>query len=347
MTGVHARATEPAAEGATGTSRQPDDALALGGDGALEQRLELAAPVRVLGQEAHRHAVAPGRRELGHDAAVQLVGHLEQDPGAVAGLGIGPGGTAVVEVLVGRDPALDHVVAGRPVQARDERDAARVVLVARVVEAVGLGLRHLKRWAEGVGGPIDAPGRGAEVYPVQALSDRARAGAGAHLLVQRRDPPGQRRPRVALAHRRVGALAAARALGRVVDGLEQRAGEPGLVVGLDEPARFAVVDDLGRPVVVRPRSPAGRRPCPRPAPDRTARARRGGPRRRRRRRTRAARRGRASRPGTRRPPPSARRSRSGARPPIRPGSRRAAPAARARRSARAPARARGSAGRRA
>ena len=116
------------------------DPLALGDHGALEQRLELGAPLGVGGQEAHGHAVAPGGGQVGIEhAAVELVGHLEEDPGAVAGLRVRSGRTAVEEVLDRRDPVPQDLVARGPVQARDEGDAAGVVLVARVVEAAGHG----------------------------------------------------------------------------------------------------------------------------------------------------------------------------------------------------------------
>jgi len=41
-----------------------DDALALGGRRALEQRLELVAAVGLVGEEAHRDPVAPAGRKL-------------------------------------------------------------------------------------------------------------------------------------------------------------------------------------------------------------------------------------------------------------------------------------------
>ena len=70
-----------------------------------------SAPARlVLGrQEAHQHAVAPGRRQLEvDDRAQQLVGHLHEDPRAVARARVGAGGAAVLEVLERRDRPRDR-----------------------------------------------------------------------------------------------------------------------------------------------------------------------------------------------------------------------------------------------
>ena len=73
------------------------------------------------------------------DRAEEAVGDLDQDAGAVAGVGLGAGGAAVVEVArARRGPAATMRVAGAtPLHVDDERDAAGVVLEARVVEARG------------------------------------------------------------------------------------------------------------------------------------------------------------------------------------------------------------------
>ena len=71
------------------------------------------------------------------DGAQERVGDLEQDAGAVAGVDLGAGGAAVVEVAQ-RGERLGHdVVAGLAGQGRHEGDAAGVVLVAGVVETLG------------------------------------------------------------------------------------------------------------------------------------------------------------------------------------------------------------------
>ena len=126
-----------------------DDALALVADLLLEQRLELGAAVLVLRQEADADAVGARRRQvLADQAPHQLVGHLEQDPGAVAGVRVRSRRPAVLEVLQRHDRPLDGLVRGLAAQARHEGDAAGVVLVCRVVEADRTGrpwhARHLR-----------------------------------------------------------------------------------------------------------------------------------------------------------------------------------------------------------
>ncbi len=106
---------------------------------ALQQRLQAPARVRVGRQEAHQHAVLARGRQLEVDhRAQQLVGHLHQDPRAVARARVRAGGAAVLEVLKRRDRPRDHLVRGHVVQARHHAHAARVVLEAGVVESDGL-----------------------------------------------------------------------------------------------------------------------------------------------------------------------------------------------------------------
>jgi hypothetical protein len=96
-------------------------------------------------QEAHGDAVAAGGRQLGVELVpVELVGDLDQQPRAVAGMRVRAGGPAVVEVLDRGDAALDDLVRGGAVQARDKRDAAGVVFEAGVVQASGLGQHRVQ-----------------------------------------------------------------------------------------------------------------------------------------------------------------------------------------------------------
>ena len=101
ITGANSRAVSPTWRSSTGTSRQPHRPLALGLDRLLDQLLERRAALGVGGQEADRDAVAARRRQLeaATAAAQERVGHLQQDPGAVAGVGVGALGAAVLEVL--------------------------------------------------------------------------------------------------------------------------------------------------------------------------------------------------------------------------------------------------------
>ena len=59
-----------------------------------------------------------------------------QDPGAVAGVDLGAGGAAVVEVAQGGEGLGHDVVAGLTGQGRHHGDATGVLLVARVVETL-------------------------------------------------------------------------------------------------------------------------------------------------------------------------------------------------------------------
>ena len=122
-----------------------EHALALDADVELEHRLELGAPLVVGRQEADRDAVAAALGQLEvDDRAEERVGQLQQHPGAVAGARVGARGAAVLEVLDGAQAHVDDVVRRHVVQAGDERHAAGIVLVARVVEASGLCGRGLR-----------------------------------------------------------------------------------------------------------------------------------------------------------------------------------------------------------
>ena len=61
--------------------------------------LRSARCTRWRGQEARRDPVAPRGRKVEVDALAQeRVGHLHEDPSAVAGRRVGPGRAAVLEV---------------------------------------------------------------------------------------------------------------------------------------------------------------------------------------------------------------------------------------------------------
>jgi hypothetical protein len=108
----------------------------------LDQLLELGPPRRVLREEAHPDPVPAPFRQLEPDGSPQeLVGQLHEDAGSVAGFGIGACRPAVLHVLERREGANEGLVAAAPVEPRDERDAARVVLERRVVEAGRLHAR--------------------------------------------------------------------------------------------------------------------------------------------------------------------------------------------------------------
>ncbi len=125
--------------------------LAFGADHLLDAVAELQAALRVGGQEAHghRHLAGAGHvvgldAELGGARAEELVGELDQDARAVAGVRVRSRGSAVLEQVQGRDAALDHLVDRLAVEARKARDATPIVLVGRVVETSGPGRRKVR-----------------------------------------------------------------------------------------------------------------------------------------------------------------------------------------------------------
>ena len=65
------------------------------------------------------------------------MGHLHQDAGAVAGVGLGAGGATVLEVAQRGQRLGDDVVGRLAGQGGDERDTAGIVLVLSVVQPLG------------------------------------------------------------------------------------------------------------------------------------------------------------------------------------------------------------------
>jgi len=109
--------------------------LPLRRDHLLEQALELQPPGALLREEADRDPVgAEGRQRDPRDTPEKRVRHLHENPGAVAGFGVGPRRSAVLEVLERGERARDRLVRLRSVEPGHERHAARVVLEGRVVE---------------------------------------------------------------------------------------------------------------------------------------------------------------------------------------------------------------------
>src|SRR5205085_3301024 len=135
-----------------------EEALALLGDDALDELL-----LRV---EEDADAVGAGRRQgIAELGAEERIGDLDEDAGPVTGLGIRAGGAAVLEVRERGERADDRLVRGCAVEPGDERDAAGVMLVGRVVEAA---CRHAvgpsacganRRWRKRMPTSVDAGAR--------------------------------------------------------------------------------------------------------------------------------------------------------------------------------------------
>ena len=115
-----------------------DHALSFRRDRGVEKTFELGRPRRVAREEADRDAVRAERRQRRPDlGAEERVGQLQGHARTVAGVGVGPLRAAVLEIGERRRGAHQRLVARDAVEPRHEGDAARVVLVRRVVEADG------------------------------------------------------------------------------------------------------------------------------------------------------------------------------------------------------------------
>ena len=94
------------------------------------------SPVLASRQERQPRRIAPGRRKIKFTPGTeQLIRHLGQDAGAVAGLRIGALGPAVIQVAQHGQRTGDRVVTALAGQVSDKADATGVVLVLAVVQA--------------------------------------------------------------------------------------------------------------------------------------------------------------------------------------------------------------------
>ncbi len=122
---------------------QDGEAL-LGGD-LLDATAGLGDLVLVAGKEGRADGVRVRLRQLEAGLAAHLteeqVRDTQQDPCAVAGVRLGAGGAAVLEVAQRRDRLGHDVVAGLAGQGGHEGDSTGIVLVETVVEALGRGER--------------------------------------------------------------------------------------------------------------------------------------------------------------------------------------------------------------
>lgn len=108
---------------------------ALGLDDLLHALTGEARVLRALGQEGDTGRVAAlgGQLEV-HGLPQEAVRDLDHDPGTVTGVRLGARGAAVLEIHQRHDRLVDDVATAPPMHVHDERHAARVVLVAWVVE---------------------------------------------------------------------------------------------------------------------------------------------------------------------------------------------------------------------
>ncbi|MNI10564.1 hypothetical protein D3C73_636810 [compost metagenome] len=117
--------------------------LAFGAHRAFKLLLASQARGGFLGQEHHGHAVLARRRQddalLAEFVAIERVGNLDQDAGAVAHQLVRANRAAVVQVLKDLQALLDDRVAFLALDVRNESNAAGVMLVLGVVQTLGRG----------------------------------------------------------------------------------------------------------------------------------------------------------------------------------------------------------------
>jgi hypothetical protein len=80
---------------------------------------------------------------LRHVLAVELVGDLDQDAGAVAHQRVGADRAAMIQVAQDQQALLDDVVALAALDVGDETHAAGIVFVGRVVQTLRVRLSHV------------------------------------------------------------------------------------------------------------------------------------------------------------------------------------------------------------
>jgi hypothetical protein len=163
----HDRAGGRADVGAVRVDRQlapAEDGQALLGGQAGDVLDARGALGLVDGQEGDADGVLAHRRQVEVDlGAQQRVGDLREDAGAVAGVRLGAGRTAVVEVVQGGQPRGHDLPRGTTLHVGDEGDATGVLVVGRVVQAGRRGYggeRHSRAGRGRHGGTARGGGRG-------------------------------------------------------------------------------------------------------------------------------------------------------------------------------------------
>ena len=136
-TGSTATALGPTGLSSVGTSRQPSSVWPSSATIRANSASTACAVLGVARQEHQAGAVLAGRRQRRRrDLAQERVRHLDQDAGAVAGVDLAAAGAAMREVLQHLQRLADDGVRLAALDVDDEADAAGVVLVPGVVEAL-------------------------------------------------------------------------------------------------------------------------------------------------------------------------------------------------------------------
>uniref|UniRef100_A0A6J6A0B0 Unannotated protein n=1 Tax=freshwater metagenome TaxID=449393 RepID=A0A6J6A0B0_9ZZZZ len=103
----------------------------------LHKLLQLATTLGILRHETDSDRVeALGRQFEVEDSAQEGVWNLNEDSGSVAAVYVGALAAAVLEIVERFERLLNNPMGRDVVKFRDHRDAASVMLVGRVVEAL-------------------------------------------------------------------------------------------------------------------------------------------------------------------------------------------------------------------
>src|SRR5262249_42019346 len=123
-----------------------NEGLALGLDVLLDMLNGDGTRPRVPRQKAHRDRIPSGLGQAQplppRPIAQQRVRHLNETAGPVTDERVGPDRAAMVEIDQDLQTARDDIVRFSPLDVGDETDTARIMLVARVVEALSPWQSH-------------------------------------------------------------------------------------------------------------------------------------------------------------------------------------------------------------
>ena len=118
----------------------PEDPETFVGHDRLDRGTRLLGVERRRRQERQTHGVVARLRQgEWSDLGEEAVRDLDQDPGAVAGVGLGTGCPTVLHVAQRSKPERDDLAAGASLDVGDERDTAGIMFETRVVQTSGRG----------------------------------------------------------------------------------------------------------------------------------------------------------------------------------------------------------------
>ncbi len=160
----------PTGDGSVGIVRQPRTTRSSAAAACSIWLRAVRASCGVGRQEPDAGGVGPRGRQL--EAcyfAVEAIGNLDQDAGAVAGVDLGAGRAPVLEVAQAVEAHADDLMAAPAVHVHDESHPARVVLELGAIEAYrrGCGIH-----ARPSGGRVRADPRKGTPLALAAPQDR-------------------------------------------------------------------------------------------------------------------------------------------------------------------------------